>query len=222
MGDGRRCRDPGAVARFPAELDGERKLFGGVPINTEICYSYQPAFDRFVENIVQYSQEHPEMDVVHVWLSDAPNNKCECEECRPLNISDWYAKIINALSQELSERAPDTRFVFLCYFELLWAPEQIQIDDSKHKAIMMFAPISRCYNHALNDPDCRDDQEWERPALNRFSASHNNAYFVDRLAEWRKAFSETASTSITISCGPTGARAPTPWWLVSSTRTCRT
>lgn len=179
---------PEEFAHFPAEVEGERKLFHGIPINTEICYSYKPAFDRFVENIVQYSEEHPEVDVVHVWLSDAPNNKCECEECRELNISDWYAKVINALSAELSKRAPDTRFVFLCYFELLWAPEKVTIEDPNGKAIMMFAPISRCYGHALNDPDCTDGETWERPELNQFSASHRNAYFIDRLAEWRKVF----------------------------------
>ncbi len=86
------------------------------------------------------------------------------------------------------ERAPSTRFVFLCYFELLWAPERVTIEDPDGRAIMMFAPISRCYAHALNDPDCTDGEVFERPELNKFSASRKNAYFVDRLAEWRKVF----------------------------------
>ncbi|NPV07483.1 MAG: DUF4838 domain-containing protein [Anaerolineae bacterium] len=179
---------PEQYRRFLAEVNGERKLFQGIPINTELCYSHQPALDRFVDNVVRYAEEHPELDVVHVWLSDAPNNKCECENCRPLTISDWYARIINALSEKLAERAPDTRFVFLCYFELLWPPEQVEIDESRGNAIMMFAPISRCYGHALPDPDCDDGQEWTRPPLNQFSASRNNAYFIQRLADWRKAF----------------------------------
>ncbi|MGI6208012.1 MAG: DUF4838 domain-containing protein [Anaerolineae bacterium] len=179
---------PEQYRRFLAQVEGERKLFHGIPINTEICYSHGPAFERFVENIVQYAEAHPELDVVHVWLSDAPNNKCECDDCRQLSISDWYARAINALSERLAERAPKTRFVFLCYFELLWAPEQVEIDESRGNAIMMFAPISRCYAHALHDPDCDDGQEWTRPALNQFSASHNNAFFIQRLAEWRRAF----------------------------------
>jgi len=53
---------------------------------------------------------------------------------------------------------------------------------------MMFAPITRCYAHALNDPDCDDGQEWHRPPLNQFTSSRNNAYFVDRLGEWRRVF----------------------------------
>ncbi len=184
--------DDGAVKpeyrRFLALVGGERKLFGNVPINTELCYSYKPAFDRFVENVVRYCEEHPELDVVHVWLSDAANNKCECPECRELSISDWYAKVINALSEQLAERVPGKRFVFLCYIELLWPPERVQIDESHGNAIMMFAPISRCYGHALHDPSCDDGLEWPRPALNQFQAPRYNAFFVRQLRAWREAF----------------------------------
>lgn len=174
--------------RWLAEVDGERKLFHDIPINTELCYSYQPAFDAFVENIVRYCEQHPELDVVHVWLSDATNNKCECADCRQLSISDWYAKIINALSESLHRRVPATRFVFLCYIELLWPPEQIAIDERHGNAIMMFAPIARCYGHSLADPDCDDGQEWPRPPLNQFAVSRENAFYVKALAGWRQAF----------------------------------
>jgi hypothetical protein len=185
---------PEEARRWLAEVDGERDLFRGVPINTELCYSYRPAFDAFVEAIVQYCEEHPELDVVHVWLSDATNNKCECADCRVLSISDWYAKIINALSEELHRRVPAMRFVFLCYIELLWPPEQVAIDEGAGaagedgNAILMFAPIARCYGHALADPACDDQEEWPRPPLNEFTASRHNAFYVRRLAEWQQAF----------------------------------
>jgi len=174
--------------RWLAEANGERALFGDIPINTELCYSHQPAFDTFVETIVRYCEAHPELDVVHVWLSDATNNKCECEECRKLSISDWYAKVINALSKALYRRVPDARFVFLCYFELLWPPKQVAIDEQYGNAIMMFAPIARCYGHALADPACDDGQEWPRPPLNQFAASRHNAFYTKALADWRQVF----------------------------------
>ena len=155
---------PPDAVRWLAEVKGERKLFADIPINTELCYSFQPAFDAFVETIVRYCEAHPELDVVHVWLSDAFNNKCECADCRPLTIADWYARIINALSEALHRRTPGTRFVFLAYFELWWAPEQVQIDDRHGNAILMFAPITRCFGHALGDPACDDGQEWPAPA----------------------------------------------------------
>jgi hypothetical protein len=185
---------PEEYRRWLAEVDGERALYRGIPINTELCYSHQPAFDAFVETIVGYCEEHPELDVVHVWLSDATNNKCDCADCRQLTISDWYAKIINALSEELHRRVPHVRFVFLCYFELLWAPERVAIDaragatGEGGNSIMMFAPIARCYGHALADPSCDDREEWPRPALNEYAASRHNAFYVRRLTEWREAF----------------------------------
>jgi hypothetical protein len=182
-------------ARWLAEVNGERKLFADIPINTELCYSFRPAFDTFVETVVRYCEAHPELDVVHVWLSDAVNNKCECAECRKLTISDWYALLINALSAALHRRAPRTRFVFLAYIELWWPPEQVKIvedprqgDERSGNAILMFAPITRCFGHSLADPACDDGQVWPRPALNRFAVSRHNAFFIKTLAAWHEAF----------------------------------
>jgi hypothetical protein len=185
---------PAQYERWLAEVKGERALYHDIPINTELCYSHGPAFEAFVETIVRYCEGHPELDVVHVWLSDATNNKCECAACQELSISDWYARVINALSEELHRRVPSMRFVFLCYIELLWAPEQVAIDEQAGSkagagnAIMMYAPIARCYGHALDDPDCDDGKPWPRPAVNQYRASHYNAFYVQRLAEWRQAF----------------------------------
>ncbi len=178
---------PPEKTRWLAQVGGQRQLFGDIPINTELCYSYRPAFDGLIETIVRYCEQHPELDVVHVWLSDATDNKCECIECRQLSISDWYAKIVNALALELGNRVPNMRFVFLCYIELLWPPEQVEIEADN--AIMMFAPISRCYGHALADPACDDGgAPWPRPPLNAFSASRHNAFYTHVLAGWREKF----------------------------------
>ena len=174
--------------RWLAEVGGERALFRDIPINTELCYSHPPAFDAFVETILQYCEAHPELDVMHVWLSDATNNKCECAACQKLSISDWYAKAINALSEALHRRVPKMRFVFLCYIELLWAPEQIEIDEQYGNIILMFAPIARCYGHRLVDAACDDGEAWPRPPTNQYAASRHNAFYTQRLADWGKAF----------------------------------
>ena len=190
--------------RWLAQVNGERTLFKGIPINTELCYSHQPAFDAFVETIVRYCEAHPELDVVHVWLSDATNNKCECADCRRLSISDWYAKVINALSAALHRRVPATRFVFLCYIELLWPPEQVAIDERYGNAIMMYAPIARCYGHSLVDPACDDSQPWPRSGRSTSSPSPERMRSISRV--WLrgvKPLPEIALTLTTISCGRT-------------------
>ena len=179
---------PGERQRWVAEVDGERKLYKGIPLNTELCYSHRPARDAFVANVVRFCQGHPEVDVVHVWLSDAPNNKCECPDCRQLSISDWYAKLINALSSELNRHVPGKRFVFLCYFELWWPPERSALDDRHGNAIMMFAPITRCYGHELLEDRCDDSMAHPRPELNQLVYPRSNAFFASSLAAWREVF----------------------------------
>ena len=108
-----------------AEIKGERGLFGGTPINTELCYSNQKAFDAVVNHIVEYAGEHPEVDCLHFWLSDAPNNFCECAECRKMSQSDHYVRLIKAVSGRLKEKELPTRIVFLCYTNTLTAPEKV-------------------------------------------------------------------------------------------------
>jgi len=179
---------PADRQRWVAETGGARKLFRDMPINTELCYSFQPAFDAFVEEIARYSSAHPEVDVVHVWLSDAMNNKCECDDCRTLSIADWYAKLVNALSVALQQRAPGKRFVFLCYFELWWPPEQVIMDDRYGNAIMMFAPIRRCYGHDLFSDACAEEGLAPRPPVNQTVAPITNRAYAESLAAWRKVF----------------------------------
>ena len=174
--------------RWLAQVDGERKLYKGIPLNTELCYSHRPARDAFVGNVVRFCQTHPEVDVVHVWLSDAPNNKCECADCRELSISDWYATLVNELSCELYKHMPGKRFVFLCYFELWWPPQRVALDERYGNAIMMFAPITRCYGHELWEASCDDGMAHAEPALNQLVYPRSNTFFARSLASWRAAF----------------------------------
>jgi hypothetical protein len=96
--------------------------------------------------------------------------------------------IINALSEALHQRVPAMRFVFLCYIELLWPPEQVAVEDRYGNAIMMFAPINRCYGHTLVDPGCDDGLPWPRPALNRATFPAYNSFYPRTLGNWRRAF----------------------------------
>jgi hypothetical protein len=174
--------------RWLAKVDGRRQLFHRTPINTELCYSHKPAFEAFVREVMTYAEAHPEADVLHVWLSDAMNNKCECPHCAPLSPADWYARLVNTLSERLYELDPQRRFVFLSYFESWWAPEQVDIAAERGNAILMFAPISRCYRHRLADERCADGSKLERPPLNATEMPRGNRTFVRLLEKWKRAY----------------------------------
>ncbi|MCS7062371.1 MAG: DUF4838 domain-containing protein, partial [Anaerolineae bacterium] len=174
--------------RWLAELNGRRELFHQIPINTELCYSYAPAFEGLLNEVVRYAQAHPEVDVLHFWLSDATNNKCECAECAALSPADWYARLVNALSERLYRLDPRKRFVFLSYFETWWPPEQTVIEAQSGNAIFMFAPIARCFRHTLADEACADDFPAQRPVLNQVAMPRCNSSYRRFLRDWQAVF----------------------------------
>ncbi len=132
------------VAQYLALVNGERKLWKGVPLNTNLCYS-NPEVRRVVtEEIANYIQTYPEIDIMHFWLADGSNNQCECERCCTARPSDFYVQMLNELDELLSERGLDTKIVFLIYVDLLWAPEKNGIKNPD-RFILMFAPITRAY-----------------------------------------------------------------------------
>ena len=174
--------------RWLAKVNGKRELHAHMPVNTELCYSYKPAFNALVNNITSYAKEHPQIDVLHVWLSDSMNNKCECEQCAKMSPADWYMKLVNALAEKLYEVNPDQRFVFLSYFESWWAPEQLTYESKHGNAILMFAPISRCFRHTLTDEACTERFPLKRPPLNQASMPSANQPFVKLLDKWWKVY----------------------------------
>ena len=110
-----------------ALLNGERGFFGGIPINTNLCYSNPDVVESFAEKVVAYAKKHPEADYLHVWLADAANNHCECENCQKSIPTDLYVRILNRIDALLTEKKLKTKIVFLIYEELLWAPQKEEI-----------------------------------------------------------------------------------------------
>ena len=127
-----------------AEVNGKRELFGGVPTNTNLCYSNPAVVELYCEKVLDYVKEHPEADYLHVWLADLFNNVCECEECRKKILTDHYIHMLNAIDAKLTEAGYGTKLVFLLYQELLWAPQTEQLNNPD-RFVLMFAPISRTF-----------------------------------------------------------------------------
>ena len=169
-----------------AEVRGRREFFGGTPINTELCYSNPMAFRGLVGEIVDYARDHPEVDCLHFWLSDATNNFCECESCRKRTPSDWYARLIKAVRREIRRENLKTRLVFLCYTNTLTPPRSESMPSGG--LVFMFAPISRCYSHSLTDPSCRGIGKSGGWPLNSVRPPRTNAEYLEILESWSEAF----------------------------------
>jgi len=139
--------DPEITPYF-AQVNGKRELWNGIPIDTELCYSNPEARRKMVKEIELYASLHPEVDLLHVWLSDGSNNQCECEQCVLETPSDLYVKLMNELDVALTSQRLETRIVFLLYHELMWPPETERIANPS-RFVMQFAPITRTYRQSF-------------------------------------------------------------------------
>lgn len=139
---------PDDKSKYIAMIDGERKLFHGQPINTQFCMSNKEARLTVARYVAEYAEKHSNIDYLHVWLADAYNNHCECDECRKLTPSDWYMLLMNEIDEELTGKNLDTRIVFIVYLDTTWAPLVNSIKNPKRFSAML-APITRSYTKTL-------------------------------------------------------------------------
>ena len=173
---------PAEVKEFLAMTDGERKLWGGVPLNTNLCMSKPEVRTTMAQAIADYAENHQNVSYIHVWLADGSRNHCECEECRKLRPSDYYIMIMNELDEELTRRNLASKIVFIAYVDTLFAPRQEKIKNPGRFALL-YAPIQRSYTSSIDMDKITEPPEYER---NRWAApvsSEANAAF---LLDWQK------------------------------------
>ncbi|NSW91537.1 MAG: DUF4838 domain-containing protein [Firmicutes bacterium] len=173
------------IKQYLAEVNGKRELWGGIPLNTNLCYSNPEVRNIIINDIVQYLEKNPQIDVLHFWLADGSNNQCECESCRKMLPSDFYVMMLNDLDELLTERGIDTKVVFLIYVDLLWAPE-IEKIKNPDRFILMFAPITRTYSMPFEtDEELPEPPPYKRNQLSFPSDVKENMAF---LKSWEKVF----------------------------------
>jgi len=174
-----------AVAKFLAQVNGERTFWDGIAINTNLCYS-NPEARRIVNGaIASYIRAHPDIRFLHFWLADGANNNCECDECRKARPSDYYVTALNELEDLLSGDGMDTSVVFPLYVDLLWPPtiEKPRVSD---RFVLMFAPITRTYSESFRAfDDAPDLPPYQRNKLEFPRAVDENVAF---LKAWQEKF----------------------------------
>jgi len=146
------CDPPPEVTQYLAEVNGERKLWKGVALNTNLCYSNLKVRETMVKSIVSYAKEHRDIHYMHVWLADGSNNHCECENCQRARPADYYVMLLNELDEALTNSGLPTRIVFLIYVDLLWPPGKERLKNTD-RFVLMFAPIARTYSATFSAND---------------------------------------------------------------------
>ncbi len=173
------------VEKYLAEVNGKRELWGGIPLNTNLCYSNPKVRNIIINDIADYLEKKPEVDILHFWLADGSNNQCECANCRKMIPSDFYVMMLNDLDELLTIRNINTKVVFLIYVDLLWAPETEKIKNPD-RFILMFAPITRTYSVPFEtEDDLPEPLPYKRNNL-KFPSNVNEN--IALLKSWEKVF----------------------------------
>jgi hypothetical protein len=165
-----------------AQVAGKRDVWYGIAANTELCYSRPDVREAFIEGVMTHARQHSEVDLLHVWMSDSYNNKCECVECRRRSPSDWYVMLVDEIGRRLKAQKLRTRVVFLGYMDLLCPPDEARLTTDN--VTFMYAPITRCFRHALDDPKCDAGESAARPGLNQCKLPETNRAYAAVMRSW--------------------------------------
>ncbi len=138
-----------AIARLTPEqkkhlalTKGARRLKGNSTFYTQFCYSNPETRSLLVDYLVEYARKKPYVDFLHVWLADANNNQCECEECRKRHPSDFYVMLLNELDEKLTAIGSDMRIVLIAYVDTLRPPETERFHNPKRFVLLNTIPVS--------------------------------------------------------------------------------
>ncbi len=170
-----------------AMINGKRELFHGSPNFTQLCYSNPEARKNIVDFIVEYAKRKPYIDFFHIWLADATNNHCECENCIKKTPSDWYVILLNEIEKALKDNGIDMRFVFILYTDTLWAPEEQKLENPEHFTLL--STLSRNYFDSTIKLDRTPVEEMPRFVRNSANGDFAISEKLTALDIWREQFS---------------------------------
>ncbi|MBQ4528742.1 MAG: DUF4838 domain-containing protein [Clostridia bacterium] len=144
-----------------AMVNGKREVQHGNTFYTHFCYSNPKVRKFLVDFMVEYIRKKPHVDFVHMWLADAKNNQCECDECIKMHPSDWYVMLLNELDEELTRMGSDTRIAFIMYVETERPPQKLRLKNPKR--FILLSAIGLHYETGyVNEEFTGEVPEYER------------------------------------------------------------
>ena len=173
---------PEEMKQYLAQIDGERKLYMNIPVNTNFCMS-NPEARRIVSKAVcDYAQENSHVNYIHVWLADGQKNHCECEVCRTKTPSDWYVVLLNDIDAELTARGLNNRIGVCVYSDTAYEPTCEYINNPD-RFFMILGAITRSYTYSIP----KDPQVELTPfVLNKSGRLETMEEHMVRLKLWQK------------------------------------
>ena len=174
--------------KYLAKVNGVRDICKNSTFFTHFCYSNPEARKILVDFCVEYVQKKPHVDYLHVWLADAINNHCECEECVKMEPSDWYVMLLNEIDEALTGIESKTRLVFILYNDTVRPPVNLRLKHPEN--FLLLAAIGGAYEQ----PYHYDEFTGEVPPYERNNYKGiSNALRLKWHDEWKELCNNTPS-----------------------------
>ena len=142
------CYVPKDSVQYLAKINGERKLFLDIPLNTNFCMSNREARRIVTETVCDYARKNPHIDYLHVWLADWQKNHCECVACREKTPSDWYVVLLNDIDRALAEKGLNNRIGVAVYSDTAYEPQTEKINNPQ-RFFLILGAIARSYTYSV-------------------------------------------------------------------------
>jgi len=114
---------------------------------------------EFIQNILKYIKEHPDISIVGIPPNDG-YGWCECENCKNLDtqedrkkgsVNGRVADFINDIANKVKEVYPD---VLVGHYSYSNFSDFYQVKDVLPDNLIVSCTIWRCYKHSIGDPNC--------------------------------------------------------------------
>ncbi len=167
-----------------ALVDGKRELQGGIPLNTNLCYSDPYVIETICEFAVDLCKKKPSMTHLILTLADGSNSHCECEKCINEMPSDLYINLLNKVDEAFTKAGIDTKIVFALYVDTLWAPVKNTFNNPD-RFVLLLAPITRSYSDSYLDLDYDNLEPHPEFVRNKTPHPESVSQFVSLLRTWQ-------------------------------------
>ena len=137
--------------------NGKRVRPGEVGAGVQLCLSNPDVARIFIEKARHFFAAHPYLDNVGITENDG-GGWCECDRCNASGVSqtDRLVTFVNSVARGLAESYPD-KAVYIMGYVLGAEPPSVKPHDN---VFVTLYTHGRCYQHALNNPDCQMNAKW--------------------------------------------------------------
>jgi hypothetical protein len=140
------------------------------------CSSNPGAVDYLANNVIEYVQARPEIQIFDLWPPDGVR-WCQCEACAELGTpSDRQALLLNELRPKLLAVRPDLTLEGIAYHDLKNPPQKVKLDPS---VLIDFCPSRQNFEFTVHDPAAPTRAEGD---------GYPNGELAAKLKAWRQNF----------------------------------